>query len=118
MAQVGSVVCDIVRGLRRPLEDRVRTWNVPGLDGYGAHNLGRHDSSFQFRLVRYGSAATVQSWIDALQALQGTAVTVINDWGDSFTNMLIERIGDPLKQAALGYGGARGELDIRGVVLA
>jgi len=116
MASVGAVSCDFVRGSAPAKKQRVQVWSVPGLDGYGAKLFGLGDSETEFVLVKRGTSAAVLAWARLIEALQGTLVAVVNDWGSTTSAFLIESVAGPEMAAELGYGGARGELRIRGVV--
>jgi len=111
---IGGVSCDIVEGRPRGPAQAVETWMVPGHDGTGVQTTGKHDSDAALRLVKYDTAANVETWLAAIEALQGTAVTLVNDWGDSYTNVLIRQVRPGRKRAALHGGGlangVRGEI--------
>lgn len=117
-ANVNGTSCDIVKGVPNELKTEVQTWGVPGVDGYGAQTLGQRGSEFRFQCVKYGTVASVNTWIAAMQAVQGSVVSLENDWGDTFDNMLIERVGQPTKEPAIGCftgsPGARGQVMIYG----
>lgn len=116
MASIGAVGCDYVKGDSPGLKMRSRVWNVPGLHGYGLQLLGLGDAPFEFAAVQFGSGATLETWADSIDALQGTIVTIVNDLGISYGNCFIEQVG-PLQLTtamAVGYS-VRGELAVRGV---
>lgn len=116
MASVDALSCDLVKGMSGDKKLRTRTWSVPGLNGYGAKVLGRGDSESEFVLVKRGTFAAVMIWVALVEAMQGTLVTVVNDWGQTTTLFLVKKVSVPKLTAELGYGGARGELRIQGVV--
>jgi len=114
VAGVGGVVCDFVRGGVAGLKQRVEVWQRPGIDGYGAMALGLGDSSFFFTLVVFDTIANVEAWILLVEALQGSVISVVDDWGVNHSSLLVEEVSEPRRSVALGNGGARGELKIRG----
>jgi hypothetical protein len=120
-ANVGGTACDFVKGVPRALKTGVVHWTVPGLDGYGAQTLGQRGSEFRFQAVKYGSIAAVNTWVTAIEAHQGTVITIENDWGDEHLNMLVVHVGQPIKRVAIGdfagSPGARGEVIVSGVKL-
>jgi hypothetical protein len=116
MATVGGLSCDFVRGTGPAKKTRTQTWSVPGLNGYGAKVFGAGDSEGEFVLVKRGTYAAVATWVALIEAMQGTLVAVVNDWGQTTAAFLIEKVTVPELTAELGYGGARGELRISGVV--
>lgn len=111
MAAVGSVTCTFVRGVSPSLRSRVDTWQLPGIDGYGVQLLGRGDTEWMFEAVLYDDEGDVSTWYTQLEALQGTIVTVVDDWGDSYTNILLVRVSQLDKTIAVPNG-ARGEVRI------
>lgn len=117
MAGIGGVACDFVRGDLRALKERVEVWSVPGIDGYGAQKLGLGDADFLFTGVIHDTVANVTAWVAAIAALQGTAlVSIVDDWGVTFTNCLITRVGMPRRSAWKdGSIACRCELDVEGV---
>lgn len=120
MASIGGVTCTLVRGAIPTMREAVETWHVPGIDGEGAALLGLAGSDFALRAVYYGTGIEVEAWYLALQALQGTIVTVVNDWGVSRGRVLIQDVGALAKTACYIPGTlitARGEIPIKGTVL-
>ena len=115
MASVGGVNCTFVRGGANQPKTRLELWQVPGIDGYGAMDVGRGDASFQFLLVKYGSTGTVESWILSIEALQGEVVSITDDHDTVHANCLVVRVGLPVRTAEQGYGGVRGQILIQGV---
>lgn len=120
MAGIGGVSCDMVKGNARGLKQRVEVWQLPGIDGYGAHKVGQGDAEFSFLGIKYDTAANVQSWVAAIEALQGTVVSIVDDWGVTFTPCLIVSVGRPRRMAAVRPGSSytcRGEIEVLGVVV-
>jgi hypothetical protein len=72
--------------------DLVDTWEVPGIDGYGAQLLGSGDSEFDLVAISYHTTHDLaDTQVNAAALLQGTLVTIIDDWGKTFTNVLIAK---------------------------
>ena len=119
MATIGGVSCDILRGRSGGLKESVEVWEVPGQSGYGAMTLGDKDSPFRYDAIKFDTNANVTTWIAALEALQGTSVSIVDDFGDTLTNMLIQMLGQPDKQAVFMDGATkvRGQVEIVGVKL-
>lgn len=116
MASVGGLACSIVRGNLTAKKIRTNVWEVAGINGYGAQQAGYGDSPFRVTAVLYSTAAGVQTWANLLAAMQGSVVTIINDWGNTFTGCLLVRVSEPQKTPAVGAGGCRGEVILEGVV--
>lgn len=119
MATIGGVTCDILRGVPAKLKERVEVWQLPGITGYGALRTGQGESGTELLAVRFGSNATVNSWWNSINALHGTVVTIVDDFGDSYTSMLIQHVSNLAKSPAAWAAGAatdkRGELRIQAV---
>jgi hypothetical protein len=115
---VGGVACSIVRGDVKLPTERVALWQTAGMDGYGAHLLGEGNAEGRFQCVLYSTAAGVATWFSALEALVGSVVTVVNDWGTSYSSFLVVALSEPIRQAALHVGGgAIGRVEVRGVTV-
>ena len=124
MAGVGGIACTFVKGAARALKDRITLYQSPGRTGYGAHVTARGDAEFHFRAIKYHNRGEVDVWARSLEALQGTVVSIVDDWGFTHTNCLIVRVGRPRMSAAEkfnsvpSFNGARGEIVIEGVTIA
>jgi hypothetical protein len=120
MASIGSISCFRVIGTLPEPKMKLAVWTVPGLNGYGAQMLGNQDQAFEVLAVFYSSWSGVLGFKDALCALQGQIVTIVDDLGDTTNNCLIVEIGQARMEAAQAAGGIqeRCEVPVRGVVLA
>jgi len=114
---IGGVGCDLVKGGAADQKSRVSLWQVPGVNGYGAHDLGQGESGFVYRAIKYGTEAECRTWAGQMQALQGTVLTIVDDWDATHELMLVARVTRPILSAAIGYGGARCEVMVQGVAL-
>lgn len=114
MAQVGAVLCDIIRGWPPTQKQRSDRWVVPGINGEGIQLTGLGDSDFEVTLVRYGNQATVTTWFWAIEALQGTIVSIFDNLGANHANKFIQSVSQPQIRAAQHEGGYRGEMRLQG----
>jgi len=119
---VGGVYCFRVGGEANHPRQRIKRWQVPGLNGYGAQKLGLGDSAFEFRLVQFSTEAGLNTWFAAIESMQGSVITIINDHATTTYSCLLESVSGLQKRAAwmaagLGSAGRRGEVTIRGVVV-
>ena len=121
--EIGGVSCTLIMVRLSDLTQRVTSWQVPGLTGYGAQTLGMGDSGSLIRLIKYGNTAEVEAWIVAVQLLKGTIVAVTEQRADSevtYTSLLVQGVSQPAVRAAYVPGGTireRGEIVVRGVVM-
>ncbi len=99
MTSVGGVTCDLVAGSPPDMATRCDVWEAPGHDGIGWQELGAGDGGGRIVCQRFASAAVVATWAAALRALQGTAVTVINDFGESTGSVFIAEVSQAQKSA-------------------
>lgn len=122
MATLGSVTCDIIneREAAHTLRERVETWQTPGLAGYGAQTLGRGDSPVRFEVVKYANRDNLETWIGNVEAVQGTVVSVTDNDGVVFTNVLVTAVRVVERHVAYIPGGTnrRAMLSIDGVKVA
>ena len=117
MASIGGLSCTFIRGEVPPMKMRTRSWSTPGINGYGAQKLGLGDAEFELTGIYYGATrAAVDIWLAAIAGLQGTVVTVVDDWGNSRTGCLLVKIGTPKVDYCEGPSiKARAEVAIKGV---
>jgi hypothetical protein len=117
-ATIGGITCTFVRGHAPRTKMRLELWHIPGLSGFGAAAMGNGDSQFQFTGVLYSNEAGVLAWKLAIEALQGTIISVLNDLGITYTYCLVVKVGELRTTPALASGGItqRGEITIEGVV--
>lgn len=91
---IGGITVDFIRGLPQRLKTRVETWQVPGLDGYGARTFAQGDSEFEIRTVSWlTDNDSADSLITSALALQGTLIdSITDDWGTVYSNVLVVHI--------------------------
>lgn len=118
-ASVGGVSTSIARGEPSALVGRVTTWVVPGLNGVGAHAIGDNAGEWRYRLIHHESAAAIETWLRAIDALVGTVISVTDNFGTVRSNLLVMRSSGHRKHAVVAStGNCRGEVTISGVVSA
>lgn len=122
MATLGGITCDLIneREAAHTLRERVETWQVPGVSGYGAQTLGRGDSPVRFQVVEYDTLANLETWIGNVEAVQGTIVSVTDSSNVTFTSVLVTSVRVVDRAAAYIPGGTnmRAELMVEGVKVA
>jgi len=118
MANIGSVTCFRVIGTLPQPKMRLAVWTVPGIDGYGVQQLGNQDQPFDLSAVLYDTIANATAFKNALCALQGQIVTIVDDLGESTNNCVILEVGQAVMEAAVTPAGGqvRCEVRVRGVV--
>jgi len=103
---IGAVTCSFLKG--DPPPPRIYTEIVrsrrPGVDGHVAEALGQRGGPFMLRATKLDTAANVQTWLTALDALGKTYVTVETDDGETYSNCLITRIEFVHNKAAVATG--------------
>lgn len=122
MAGIGGIACDFVKGNIRDLKTRVTAYQQTGFGGWGAHVVGRGDSSFAFTAVLYERSGPIETWARAIESLQGTIISIVDDFGVTYFNCLVMRVGQPTKTTAIRpqdpvTSGARGQIDVMGVIV-
>jgi hypothetical protein len=110
-ATIGGVDVDIIRGLPRALKTEVDVWRVPGLDGYGAQTMGKGNAEFTLTAILYVDTSSddtdADTYIGDLLALCGTVVDIVDNFGNTAHNVLIQDIDDSdPKRAMLWTNGA------------
>lgn len=105
-SSIGAVEFDLVHGLPAALKLRTEVWEVAGLDGYGALTTGNGDAEFQLRSIVFisdteNNSTTANLVISSVAALQGTAVTVVDDYGDTYDSIIVEHVEVLSKKACI-----------------
>jgi|SRR6185369_1249559 len=104
MSSVGGVTVSIVHGLPSSFKTRIETWEVPGITGYGALTMGQGDAEFDLTTVTFcANNSTANTHITNLVGLKGTVITVVDDYGDTYTNCLVH--GMDYKKTPLIWNG-------------
>ena len=114
MATVGGVTVDVMRGRPTGNKSRSVVYRVSGTDGYGYQIFGAGDSAFAIELIRFGSRATVDAFVLAIEALVGTSVTIVDAFGQSFTGCEVVTVSTPRRKNVLPQG-VRCLLTINGI---
>ena len=120
MASIGAQSCTFVhdRGRKGPRQ-RTIIWQNPGMDGYGAQTLGEGDAEFQVEAVLYDTTANIDTWAAAIEAMQGTVISIVDDRGTTHTSNLIVNVAAPMRTPALASGvEERASIMISGVKIA
>lgn len=93
MALIGGVAVDIMKGLPQVLKTRLDVWEVAGLDGYGAQQLGLGDAEFNLTTIFYAlNNAAANTFLNNCEALEGTLISLTDDWGDVYQNVLVKHV--------------------------
>ena len=118
---VGGITCTFVKGNIGDQRERVEVWQIPGVDGTGSLLIGMGDSRWRFSAILYDTRANIETWSASLEGLQGSVITVVEDFGLTFTNLLVLRVHTPANiQNAYVAGGAvryRASIVLEGVVV-
>jgi hypothetical protein len=90
---------------------------MPGISGYGTALLGAANGEFSVTAVLLSNLAGVAVWEAALQAMQGTVVSIVDDHGTTHTYCELERVSNaritPAYQPGTGVT-KRGEIVLQG----
>ncbi len=107
---LGGVACLIIKGIPSGPREVVEFWHDPGFNGFGAQKLGLGDTEFQLELLHIDTSANIDIWIAAVEALQGTLVSLIYDnteWDKTYSNLLITKITQPVKKRVIYLNNTR-----------
>ena len=121
MPSIGGVSLDLLKGRVPTLRDTVEVWRRDGFDSYGARTNGKADGEFALMSVKYVTGATKQdAWdaaevhLDDCRELQGTTVTVLDEFNISFEDCLVVKMDEAKvqKKACIkdGLNGVRVEI--------
>lgn len=112
MSSVGGIAVNLIHGRPPSFKTRVETWEQPGITGYGALLLGQGDAEFDLTTITFCvDNAAAGTHITALINLKGTAITVVDDFGDTYGNCLVHGMDEPVKKPAI-WGGHTGGIRV------
>ena len=90
---IDTIDVHLFYGTVASLKQTVDVYRVFGQSGYGVFKGGTGDGEFQLRTVYYAADSVDSSnHIAACEALQGQIVTIFDQFGQSFTDCLIQRV--------------------------
>jgi hypothetical protein len=90
---LSTVTVNILIGLPPELRTRLEIWQTPGIDGYGAQQLGLGDSDFAMTTVAYcASNDDANTMLKNIAYMQGEVVDIVDNWGDSYLACLVKRV--------------------------
>lgn len=84
-ASVGAVTFDHVKGFVRSKNESLDSFTRPGYDGHGSIVIGKRGDESPLTCIKYVESASLATHIAAVEALQGTVVTVEDDFGRQST---------------------------------
>jgi len=117
MASIGGVACHYVRDTVPANTLRMNTWNIPGLSGTGVQLLGYGDGDWEVRCEYFAATYLLaDAWLASIQALKGSVVTIIDDFGTTSTYRLVCGFGPPKRYPAKRGGilGVKASIVVRG----
>jgi hypothetical protein len=113
---IGGIDCSIISGFPRALKMEVQTWRTPGLDGYGAQQKGKGSAEFDLATLTFvasGGMFTADQILASYIALCGTVVSVVDNWGITYANILIKDIDDANAKKKIIWNGDAGAVLIQ-----
>lgn len=110
MATIGGHTFITLRGSINPLGTDVIDITRPGVDGHAFMDIGKHAGRSQMQsIVDLTTAGAAKTVILAYKSLKGTLVSVVDDTGETYTNVLVvEVITTNPKFVATPVGGITG----------
>ena len=118
------IACTFIRELNwQELKDRTNVWSMPGNDGFGVQSLGKGDGEFSYEAVLFGTVAELDAWAVTIEAMQGTIVSIQDDFyvlgRPQLDNRLVEKtIIQKITPAAPPVTNFRGVAVVTGKALA
>ncbi len=117
---INAIECQFIRLELSELKTRVEVLTRPGFSGVGAMDLGKNDSRWSAVAVKYGLKDDIDDWFASIEALQGTTVTIVDDWEVERDDLFLVQVSPRNKRPALIPGNenidTRGELRLEGIV--
>lgn len=99
---IGGLPFLVLTGNLAPDQQQLRTWAVPGHDGFGAKRIGYRAEPSVFRsVVDVADADDKRDTMVAYALLVGTLVTLVDANAVTYTNVLVRAVR-PLRVTTLG----------------
>lgn len=93
MSTIGGITLTIVDGVLAPSSAEYRAFTRLGVDGTGVLFGNRHDDPQKLTTVDlYDTMVNALSAIDAAELLERTQVTLIDQFGRTWTNVAVARL--------------------------
>ena len=109
---VGSVEFITLDGSIEPKGEKTEIIRRPGVNGLGVKKLGTSGDSFQLACVKdvnCANAAARKVKIEECMALKGSVVTMVDDYGMTWPEMLVQVVARPKMRALkTAVGGIEG----------
>ena len=107
MAQIGSQELIFAKGSMDPMAETLKDITRDNVDGIGYRKKGLRSTQQEiFTLANFESAALAKAELELYKAYQATLVTVIDDTGQTWTNVaVILVICEPIKKVSTSAGG-------------
>lgn len=110
MSSIGSETFVSLEGLPIPLGERPEEVTRPGADGHAYRKSGKEAPEVRLRsTVDVADAATAHSKVTTYLGMRSTIVDVVDDTGETWTNVLIVEVAPEMPQkVATPVGGLNG----------
>lgn len=93
MASIGGSSFITLRGSINPTGTDVIEITRPGVDGHAFMDMGKHAGKSQMQSIAdVSNASGAKAAILAYKALKGTLITVTDDTGQQYTNVLVQEV--------------------------
>ena len=107
MAAIGDISFITIKGTPRPMGMETEPLTRPGVDGTAFRELGTRGQPFQVTtIVDVDDAADAKTALESYAALRATLVTLTDDLGNSWANVMVIDV-EPIEVKAVesGVGG-------------
>lgn len=107
MPSINSIPFISLRGLVQPVMMAMEDVSRPGVDGHAYRHMALRSPPFEMLgIVDCDDFPAARSLIETLSELQGFTVTVVDDFGTTFSNVMVLRVEpDQIRPALVAVGG-------------
>lgn len=88
--------CSLIKGQFEPLGMQTRSWRVAGFDGKSHQQTGKDSKPRQITVFLFDTQANYIAWRDAIYAVSGEVVTIVNSDNLNSGNVLLKSVSDPV----------------------
>jgi len=96
-----AIQCALIKGQFAPKQMALREWRVAGFDGKSYQQVGTAPIASPIEVFFYGSQADFITWRNAIFAVVGEVVVIVNSDAFNSGNVLLKSITQPVITSGL-----------------
>ena len=111
----GGEVCRDIKGRIPRSRKQTKFWGVEGFNYYAMKTGGKRSGTFTLDLTNIDTKANINTWLAAIEDMQGTVVSVIDAFEDTYTNVGVINVTQTYKRKCIEDGTSKVIAKLRAV---